>query len=199
MQKQNQFYIYAMSAYAIREKDGIYFLTSTIVGWVDVFTRQQYRDIILDSFVYCRKNKNLCVHGYVIMSNHIHWLASAKPGFELDAVIRDFKKHTSKEIVKAISANEKESRKEWLLNMFAFAGHTHADNEKNKLWQKGNHPELIYTDKFFDQKLNYIHNNPVRAGLVELPEDYLYSSARDYQGKKGLIEIDTIILTQFVK
>ena len=96
-----------MSAYAIKEKDGIYFLTSTIVGWVDVFTRQAYRDIILDSFVYCRKNKNLNVHAYVIMSNHLHWLASAKPGFELDAVVRDFKKHTSKEIVKAISANEK--------------------------------------------------------------------------------------------
>ena len=188
-----------MSAYAIKEKDGIYFLTSTIVGWVDVFTRQQYRDIILDSFNYCRKNKNLNVHAYVIMSNHMHWLASAKPGFELDGVVRDFKKHTSKEIVKAIEANEKESRKEWLLNMFAFAGHTHTDNEKNKLWQKGNHPEIIYTDKFFDQKLNYIHNNPVRAGLVEQPEDYLYSSARDYKGKKGLIEIDTIILTQFIK
>ena len=85
-----------------------------------------------------------------------------------------------------------------MLNLFGFAGRTHSDNKDFKFWQSGNHPELVYSDKFFEQKLNYIHNNPVRAGWVEQPEDYLYSSAKDYQGLKGLIEIDPVILIKNV-
>lgn len=186
-----------MSSYAIREKDGIYFLTSTIVGWVDVFTRKIYRDIILESFTFCREKKNLRLHAYVIMSNYIHWIASAANGTELDGLVRDFKTFTSKKIIATIQENETESRKEWMLNLFGFAGRTHTDNKEFKFWQSGNHPVNIYSDEFFEQKCNYIHNNPVRAGWVAQPEDYIYSSARDYQGLKGLIEIDTIILTKF--
>ena len=187
-----------MSSYAIREKDGIYFMTSTVVGWIDVFTRKIYRDIVLESFSYCRANKNLRLHAFVLMSNHIHWIASSDNGTDLDDLVRDFKTFTSKKILASINENEKESRKEWMLNLFGFAGRTHSDNKDFKFWQSGNHPELVYSDKFFEQKLNYIHNNPVRAGWVEQPEDYLYSSARDYQGLRGLIEIDPVILIKKV-
>ena len=98
-----------MSSHAIREKNGMYFLTSTIVGWVDIFTRQAYRDIILESFTYCRDNKNLRLHAYVIMSNHVHWIASTNEGTDLDNVVRDLKTHTSKKLIKSIQENEKES------------------------------------------------------------------------------------------
>ena len=110
-----------MSSHAIREKNGMYYLTSTIFGWVDIFSRQVYRDIILESFTYCRDNKNLRIHAYVIMSNHVHWIASTKEGADLNDVVLDLKTYTSKKLIKTIQENEKESRREWMLNLFGYA------------------------------------------------------------------------------
>jgi REP element-mobilizing transposase RayT len=126
------------------------------------------------------------------MSNHIHviWTATEK---SLSDVMRDFKTFTSNEILKSIeNTSEIESRRDWLLYMFEFFGKRTNANDKYKLWSSNNHPEIIHSLDFMKTKLNYIHNNPVRAGLVREPSDYLYSSASDYEGRKGLIDVDLL-------
>jgi putative transposase len=180
-------YEYA-EGYKIRDQSALHFLTFTIVGWIDVFSRQCYRDIILQSFDFCRKKKSILLGGYVIMSNHVHVLWQAGNG-NLSDVIRDFKTYTSKAITKAIN-EENESRKEWLLYLFNFHSRKTNANDYFKVWTGNNLPKEIYSEPFMKQKLNYIHENPVRAGLVRNPEDYLYSSASNYIKNKGLIEID---------
>jgi putative transposase len=176
--------------YKIRDQGATHFLTFSIMGWIDVFSRQRYRDIILNSFQFCRRNKDLKIGAYVIMSNHIHtiWTASHN---NLSDILRDFKTYTSKAITTSIQ-NDPESRREWLLYMFNyFANGTNA-NDLYKVWTGNNHPEEIHSDSFMKTKLNYIHENPVRAGLVKEPSHYLYSSAADYEGKKGITEIDLL-------
>ena len=166
----------------------VYFLTITIVDWVDVFTRPVYKNIIINSLQYCQKEKGLQIYAWVLMTNHLHLLASAKEGYNLSDILRDFKKFTSKKIVDTI-CNETESRKQWMLYRFNYHGFWHPKTQQFKFWQDGNEAKEIYTNDFLLQKLHYIHDNPVRAHIVEYPEEYLYSSARDYIGKKGLIEV----------
>ena len=174
--------------YKIRDQGATHFLTFSTMGWIDIFSRQRYREIILDSFKFCRENKALQIGGYVIMSNHVHTIWTAGNA-NLSDVVRDFKTFTSKAIIASIEA-EPESRRDWLLYMFRFYANRTMANKEFKLWTGNNHPEEIYSNSFLRTKLNYLHDNPVRAGLVKEPSHYLYSSAADYEGKKGLIEID---------
>ena len=181
-----------MGGHKIINQSELHFLTLTIIDWVDVFTRPIYRDIIIDSLKYCQFEKGLILNAYVIMSNHIHLIVRTKEGFELSSILRDFKKFTSKKIIKTILSHKEESRKNWLLSLFNKA-------EKNKkktyqVWQKGNYPIELESPKWINQKLNYIHLNPVRNKIVGQPEDYLYSSASSYLGKDGLIELEIIDL-----
>lgn len=140
---------------------------------------------------YCRTNKALRIGAYVIMSNHVHVIWTAANN-HLSDIIRDFKTFTSKAITKAIKT-EPESRRDWLLYMFHFYANRTNANDEFKVWAGNNYPQEIYTEPFLRTKLNYIHQNPVRAGLVAEPSHYLYSSARDYESKNGLIEIDFLI------
>jgi REP element-mobilizing transposase RayT len=125
------------------------------------------------------------------MTNHIHLIARSENG-DLSGWIRDFKSFTTKNIIDAIQ-NENESRKEWLLYMFKFFANKTNRNELYKLWTGNNHPEEIRTEAFLQKKLNYIHQNPVRAGWVLNETDYLYSSASNYANGTGLIEIDQLL------
>lgn len=174
--------------YVIRDQEKIHFITCTVVDWIDVFSRKSYRDIVIDCFKYCIQNKGMLIYGYVIMSNHIHLIIQSKDG-KLSDLMRDFKKFTSKNIVSAIQ-NNPESRREWMLERFAKATETHSRNKNFQFWQYGNHAEEIYTLHFLWDKLNYIHLNPIRAGLVEKAQDYIYSSASNYVNGKGLFEIE---------
>ena len=121
------------------------------------------------------------------MSNHIHLIIGTnnKP---MQDILRDIKRHTSKAITKAIGDNPQESRRDWLLWFFEREGNANPNNEHFQFWQQGNHPIELWSDEVIDQKLDYIHHNPVKAGWVDTPEHYLYSSARDYAGEKGLID-----------
>ena len=182
----------AMQGHKIINQNGLHYLTLTVVGWLDVFSRQEYRDMILDSLKYCQKEKGLVVNAYVVMSNHLHLIAYAKEGFKLSAILRDFKKFTAKQIIQAITNNPKESRTSWLLTHFIEFGNLNKDNKTFQFWQRGNHPIELESPKWIYQKIDYIHLNPVRNGLVDYPEHYLYSSARDYLGQKGLLNIEVI-------
>lgn len=173
-------------AYKITDQQGLHFVTLTVVQWIDVFTRSAYADILLDSIRFCQKNKGLCVYGWVIMSNHMHMICAATEGFELSDILRDMKKFTATAIVDAIDGNKTESRRNWLMWLLK-------QNGNIQFWQEGNHPEEVRSADFFRQKLNYIHQNPVRAGIVEKEEEYRYSSARDFYGRKGLLPLSYYI------
>lgn len=156
------------NAYKIINKEGVYFMTFTVIGWVDIFTRKNYRDIVVDSFKYCQQQKGLILYGYVIMSSHVHLIVSTHAEYDLVAAIRDFKKFTSKAIIKSIQEIG-ESRREWLLNKFSFEAKRVKRGEKYKLWKDGYYAKEILSVQFLRQKLDYIHNNPVEAGIVLNP------------------------------
>lgn len=129
----------------------LHFLTTTVVDFVDIFTRPHYRHIIVDSLKYCQDSKGLELYAWCLMSNHLHLIASAKDDYSLSDILRDFKNF--------------------------------------KFWQDGNEAKEIHTNHFLEQKLEYIHQNPVIAEIVDEPEHYLYSSARDYAGTPGLLNV----------
>jgi REP element-mobilizing transposase RayT len=124
--------------YKIRDQTLPHFVTATVVDWVDVFTRKNYRDIVIACLDFCITNKAMVLYGYVIMSNHIHMVVQSGDG-ELSDLLRDFKKFTSKEIVKTIQ-EEPESRREWMLERFKLATESHSRNKNYQFWQYGNHP-----------------------------------------------------------
>jgi len=173
--------------YKIYDQSKAYYLTFTVVGWIDIFSRKIYKDIIIDSLKYCQQNKALNIFAYVIMTNHLHLLINCDEK-NLSDIIRDFKKFTSKKIIATIKT-EKESRREWMLNLFSFEATKHSRNKNFQFWIQESHPVEIYSNKFITQKVNYIHNNPVKAGIVEKPEEYLYSSARNYADMESMIEV----------
>jgi REP element-mobilizing transposase RayT len=171
------------SRYKIYEPGQIYFITSTIVQWIPVFTRKAYIDILLDSLKFCRSNKGLKIFAYVILDNHLHLLVS---GENLSNIIKDFKRHTAREI---LNLAQKE-KKLWLLNQFKFYRLKHKTDSDYQVWQEGFHPKLITSEEMLQQKIEYIHDNPVRIGLVEKSEDWLYSSARNYFELEAVLDID---------
>jgi len=154
----------------------LYFVTLTIVDWIDVFTRQIYLDFIIENLDFCQRKKHLEVYEYVVMTNHLHMICLGRDK-ALSDILRDFKTFTSKEIVRLIGNNERESRKEWMLATFRKYGKDNPMNTVYQFWQNMNSPTMLYNNKIIDQKAEYIHQNPVKAGLVVEPFDWLYSSA----------------------
>ena len=176
--------------YIIRDQEKAHFITATVVDWVDVFTRKTYRDCIIDCLDYCIKNKGMIVYGYVIMSNHVHLIIQSKDS-KLSDLIRDFKKFTAKTILDKIQT-EPDSRREWMLERFKIATASHSRNKNYQFWQYGNHAEEIYSEKFMWSKLNYIHLNPIRAGIVAKTSEYVYSSASNYINGDGILNIEKV-------
>jgi putative transposase len=174
--------------YKIHEEEKAYFLTMTVVNWIDVFTRKNHKLAIVDSLKYCQENKGLNIFGWCLMPSHLHLIASSSGKPTMSEILRDFKKFTSKKIVKQI-IEEPESRRKWLLNDFEYAGRYLQRIENYKFWQDGSHAILIDSPEFFYQKLEYIHRNPVEELIVEYPEEYLFSSARNYADRPALLEI----------
>ncbi|TSD67310.1 transposase [Inquilinus sp. KBS0705] len=156
--------------------DELYFVTLTVVNWIDVFTRRLYNDFIVQSLTHCQQHKKLNIYAYVIMTNHIHLVANVSEG-SLGDVLRDFKTFTSKELAKLIMNNEQESRRKWMISTFNWAGKINPLNTNHQFWQNGNHPILLYSPAVIDQKIDYIHENPVKAGFVGSAHEFWYSSA----------------------
>lgn len=180
--------------YKIKNPESPYFLTMTVVGWIDIFTRQKYRDILVENLRYCQANKGLIIYAYVIMSNHVHMIAEAKEGIYLGDIIRDLKKYTAVKILEDLNGKDsKESRKSWLLHLFKYFNR---DKKRSnfKFWIHGNHYIELLGDKMVRQKLDYLHWNPVKAAIVDEPSDYVYSSARNYLLKEGIINVELLDL-----
>lgn len=177
--------------YFITDQNAHYFLTFTVIDWMDVFTRKEYKIEIVDSLNYNTEHKGLIINAWCLMSNHLHLVAYAREGFRLSDIIRDFKKFTSKQITKQIE-NGNESRKEWLLNRMSYRGKHLKRITNYKFWTDKNHAVSLDSNKMIEDRIDYIHNNPVEALIIDNPEDYIFSSARDYAGIKGLVNVEII-------
>ena len=167
-----------------------HFVTFATVQWVDALSRPLYKNIVVDSLKYCIKEKGLKVHAWVIMSNHVHLIISSDHN-RLEDIMRDMKKFTSRSLITAIKENPQESRKSWMLWIFESSGKQNSNNKTYQFWQQDNHPVALTTGSMTEQRLNYLHNNAVRAGLVNEQPHYLYSSAADYcMVQAGMLPIE---------
>jgi REP element-mobilizing transposase RayT len=177
--------------YKFRNPEGAYFISFATVNWVDVFTRELYFNILADSITYCRKHKGMELYAYVFMTNHVHLLFRSIDN-DPSGLIRDLKGFTSRKLLQVIKENPKESRKDNLLKLFGDAGAKNSNLTNYQLWQQNNQPIEVYSTWVLEQKVNYIHNNPVKAGFVTNPADWKYSSARNYDGDQSVLEIDLL-------
>ena len=182
--------------YKFHDDDKLYFISFATVQWIDVFTREEYSQIVLNSWKFCQEKKGLEIYGWCIMPSHVHMIIGSNKN-KLEDIVRDMKSYTSTALKKSIKENVQESRKEWLVwiacpdsSGMERAGKKNGNNNDWQFWQQHNKPLEIKDQEMFDKMLEYIHLNPVMAGFVIKPEDWKYSSARDFSGMKGLIELD---------
>ena len=178
--------------YKIRDQTKIYFVTFTVIDWIDIFIRDEYRIIVVDSIKYCQANKGLEVYAYCFMTSHIHLIIGTNGPNKIEDIVRDLKSYTSRHIRKAMENNAYvlESRKEWILKKMYYAGKYNSNNKDFQFWQQHSHPIELSDNAMIDQKLEYIHLNPVAAGFVDVPEAWIHSSARDYAGTaRGFIDL----------
>lgn len=172
--------------YKMHDAEGLYFLTFATVGWIDVLTRREYKDVVVESLRHCQEKKGLELFEWVIMTNHVHLLARAKPGSELADIVRDLKKFTSGSIHRLIEEYATESRKEWMMELLRAAGTANGGNAGFQLWQQHNKPLLMDRPEVIEKVVAYIRENPVKEGIVAKAEDYVYSSAHE----PGLLQLD---------
>ncbi|MBL7772127.1 MAG: transposase [Chitinophagaceae bacterium] len=177
--------------YKFHDKGGLYFVSFAVINWIDIFIREEYCLIIVDSLNYCRIQLGLEIYGWCIMPSHVHLMIRAKNN-NPEIILGRMKEFTSKQIVKAIANNKKESRREWLLWMMKRAGMKSSNVKNYQFWQHNNKPIELWSNEVIDQKLNYIHRNPVVAGFVLEDWHWKYSSARSYAEKESLLEIDYV-------
>lgn len=171
-------------------------MSFAVVGWLDVFVRNEYKDIFLESVRFCQQNKGLEIHAWCIMSSHVHLVFRSIDGQKPELLIGDLKRFTSRAIVQAIKENPTESRKEFLLNFFLRESSKSSNVKHYQFWRHDNKPVELWSNHVIIQKINYIHQNPVDAGLVFRAEDYKYSSAVDYADEKGLLD-NVVIFRMF--
>lgn len=156
-----------------------YFITFSVVNWIDVFIRREYQDILVDNITHCQGRLGLELYTYCIMPSHVHMIASRTEG-RLGDLLRSFKSHTSKKLKQAIQDHPNESRKHWIIGQLEWFGEHSKREQVYQFWQHGYHPFALYSNKLIKQKEDYIHNNPVKAGFVTEPEHWRLSSASPY-------------------
>ena len=179
--------------YKATETEEAYFITITTVGWVDVFTRLNQKYVIINALKYCQQYKGLEIYAYCLMHSHLHIFCKSVGKYKLSEIMRDFKKFTAKKIIRTI-IDEPESRREWLLEYFKKACEHLKREQQFKVWQNGYHAEHIYSNKFIKEKLNYIHQNPVKEKVVTEPEDYYFSSARNYSELENALDVCVLFM-----
>ena len=175
------------------EQHYAYFVTWTLVDWVFLFDKDSYRQIILDSLNYLREAKKTQLNAFVIMASHVHAILWPDIGINLSDVVRDFKRFTSRKI-------SEEAERENATDILTIFEKARSKNRAQaistyQVWQEGSHPEAIFTEKFARQKMDSIHMNPVRAGLVETPDQWLYSSARAYLLEEQTYPVTDLLIT----
>jgi REP element-mobilizing transposase RayT len=182
--------------YKFYNPDGLYFVSFAVVNWLDVFIRNEYKDLLLESLSFCQREKGMEIIAWCIMTTHVHLVFRRVEGQHPALLLGDFKRFTSKALVRAIAQHPGESRKEFLLEQFKRAASSVSNVSNYQFWQHNNKPIELWSNVVIKEKIDYIHNNPVEAGLVYKPEDYIYSSAPDYAGEEGLLK-DLVVFQYF--
>jgi REP element-mobilizing transposase RayT len=183
-QATKQKIIMGRSRYTITEPDKPHFMTCTVVEWLPVFTRPDTVQIVLDCWRYQREHEALKLYGYVILENHLHFIAQAE---NLNKCVHGFKSFTARQLIDYLQAQHAER----ILTRLRFAKRAHKTDREFQFWQEGVHAELVFSEAMMREKLDYIHANPVKRGYVRLPENWRYSSASHYAGLESLIDIDS--------
>lgn len=171
------------SRYRVLQEPCPHFLTATVNHWLPLFTRQQTVNIVLDSWRFLQREAGLVIYGYVILENHLHFIAKSE---NLSRDVQRFKSFTAREIIAYLESGGSSM----LLELLALFKRPHKTESQYQVWEEGSHPQLIGSEIMMRQKLDYIHHNPVKRGYVDQPEHWRYSSARNYAGQEGLIEVD---------
>jgi putative transposase len=158
-----------------------HFVTLTVLHWIPVFTRPATVEILLAALRYLQ-NETLKVYAWVVLENHLHMVAQSQ---NLSNDLMRFKAHTACQLIQHFETHNIKT----ILDQLQFYKKAHKSDRTYQFWQEGSHPEWIQNTEMLKQKVDYIHNNPVKRGYVDLPEHWRYSSARNYLGKEGLIEV----------
>ena len=166
----------------------MYFISFATVNWIDIFTRNEYKDEIIKSWLHCQQKKGLEIYAWCIMPSHIHMIVSShdKP---LEDIVRDMKSHTSSLLKKLIKEHPQENRREWIVWMLERAGKKNSNNTAWQFWQQHNQPIQITAQKMYVEIVYYIHQNPVVSGFVFEAEQWVYSSAKCYAKNDGIIKL----------
>ena len=177
--------------YKFSDQERLYFVSFATINWIDLFIRLEYSEILIDSLKYCQKEKGLEIFAWCIMPSHVHLIIGTnnKP---MQDIMRDFKSFTSRRLREEITIHPSESRREWMMWMMKRAGTKNKNNSDWQLWQQHNQPIELITNEMMDQRLEYLHLNPVKSGFFFEPWHWKYSSAIDYCGGKGLLDISFI-------
>ena len=170
------------SRYTIYEPAAPHFLTCTVINWLPLFTRPDTAQIILDSLIYLQENRGLRLYAYVLLENHLHLVAQAD---DLAKEVSSFKSYTAKMLVRYFEQHSVTR----ILQQLHKHKKQHKKDRQHQVWQEGSYPQLLQNHEMLLQKIEYIHCNPVKRGYVEKPEHWRYSSARNYAGLPGLIEV----------
>jgi REP element-mobilizing transposase RayT len=171
------------SRYKIYESTHPHFITCTVLHWIPLFVNQQSVQIVIDSLKYLQQSDNLKIYAYVILENHLHLVVSSE---DISQTMKKFKSYTAKELISLLQKQNIQT----ILDQLAFYKKAHKQETTYQVWQEGIQPKLIQTEQMMIEKINYIHNNPVKRGYVDEAKHWRYSSARDYDGVNGLIEIE---------
>ena len=167
-------------------EERIFFVTTTVVRFLNVFKDNNACDILINNIKYYQKLYNYTIQAYVIMPSHFHWIVLTDPVYgTISDIMRDIKRNSSKEITEYLKDN---SKYRYIFEQEAVL----YKNQVMKFWMRRFDDEVIRNEKMFWEKLIYIHNNPVKKELVLKPEDYRYSSARNYvNGDDSILTVDT--------
>ena len=169
--------------YKIYEPTHPHFITCTVLNWIPIFTNQESVDIIIDSLKYLQKSDNLTIHAYVVLENHLHLIAKSN---DISQSMARFKAHTARTLIKLLT----EKNVTTILDQLRFYKKAHKKDREYQLWQEGIKPKLIQSESMMLRYIDYIHNNPLKRGYVDEAKHWRYSSARDYEGVNGLLDIE---------
>lgn len=169
-------YLYKMDEFRKTDYDKLFMVTLSVVAWVNVFSERNYIDVVLDSLRFCQRERGLDVYGYVIMTNYLCLLTLQRQG-QLGKVLGRFKSYTAKQILKLVEEDSTEKRQDWLLHLFRFHAKYKSGYDEYHFWQEDNDPVTCFIYEEAVEKLNYIHQLPVKANYVTQPEHWFYSSA----------------------
>jgi REP element-mobilizing transposase RayT len=161
-----------MGGYRITEGLAVSFITFTVKDWLPVFIDEKAISILIDSFKFCIERKNLRVNAFVIMPTHLHAVVFDADinANQLNTTLTDLRKITGRRLSDYVDQHYSERI------ALVLRGNGRTDRER-QFWQPGWHAEGIFSYPFWQQKVDYIHWNPCRKGLVRSPQDWRYSSA----------------------